>query len=230
MDIEGLGDKLVDQLVERGLVASVADLFGLEAGALAGLDRMAERSAAKLVAALERSRRTTLPRLLFALGIREVGENTAQALALQFGDLQPLREADEEALLKVPDVGPVVAHSVMRFFAEPHNREVVDALLAAGVTWEDARQAAPAAGARPLDKQSVVLTGTLESMTRNEAKARLQALGARVSGSVSAKTRYLVTGADPGSKLRRAETLGVEVLDEAAFVERLAAWESGSAD
>lgn len=225
MDIEGLGDKLVDQLVERGLVGTVADLFRLETAQFAGLERMGEKSAANLVAALDKSRATTLPRLLFALGIREVGENTAQALARHFGGLQPLREADEEALQRVPDVGPVVARNVVRFFAEPHNREVVDGLVNAGLSWADPA-AAGVAGNRPLDRQSVVLTGTLDSMTRNEAKARLQALGARVSGSVSKKTRLLITGADPGSKLKRAESLGVEVLDEAVFVAKLASWEA----
>ncbi|MDX1593456.1 MAG: NAD-dependent DNA ligase LigA [Gammaproteobacteria bacterium] len=227
MDIEGLGDKLVDQLVEAGLVATVADLYRLDAATLAGLERMGEKSAENLVAALERSKATTLPRFLFALGIREVGESTAQALAARFGDLPALRDADAEALQRVPDVGPVVANHVVAFFAEAHNREVIDDLLAAGVCWEAQEPAAEPEHA-PLAGRTLVLTGTLESMTRADAKTRLQALGARVSGSVSKKTAFVVAGSEPGSKLDRAHELGVEVLDESAFLECLAAWEQGA--
>jgi DNA ligase (NAD+) len=225
MDIEGLGDQRVDQLVDAGLVDNVADLYRLDAETLAGLERMGEKSAANLVVALERSKATTLPRFLFALGIREVGESTAVALAVHFGDLDALRDADTEALQGVPDVGPVVAARVVAFFAEPHNREVIDALLAAGVRWEPIELASRPT-ATPLEGRSVVLTGTLESMTRTEAKSRLQALGARVSGSVSKKTAFLVAGSDPGSKLGKATELDVEVLDETALLARLAEWES----
>jgi DNA ligase (NAD+) len=227
MDIEGLGDKLVDQLVDAGLVDNVADLYRLDAETLAGLERMGEKSADNLVAALDRSKQTTLPRFLFALGIREVGESTATALAIHFGDLQSLRIADAEALQAVPDVGPVVAGHVVAFFAEPHNREVVDQLVdpESGIHWEAIAppvrlQVAPLAGC------SVVLTGSLGTMTRNDAKTRLQALGARVSGSVSKKTTFVIAGSEPGSKLTKATDLGVEVLDETALLERLADWES----
>ncbi len=225
MDIEGLGDKLVDQLVDAGRVTSVADLYRLDAATLAGLERMGEKSAQNLVAALERSKATTLPRFLFALGIREVGESTAGALAAHFGDLPALREADAEALQAVPDVGPVVAEHVAAFFAEPHNREVIDALRELGVRWEAQAPRPLVDEHAPLTGCSVVLTGTLESMPRNEAKARMQALGAKVAGSVSKKTAFVVAGSEPGSKLAKATELGVEVLDEAVFLERLAAWE-----
>ncbi len=225
MDIEGLGDQRVDQLVDAGLVSTIADLYRLEAESLAGLERMGEKSAGNLVAAIGQSMKTTLPRFLFALGIREVGESTAVALAIHFGDLQSLRAADVEALQAVPDVGPVVAERVIAFFAEPHNREVIDALLAAGVQWQaitpTVRHEAP-----PLAGRSVVLTGTLGTMTRNDAKTRLRGLGARVSGSVSKKTAFVVAGSEPGSKLAKAADLGVEVLDETAFLERLTIWES----
>ena len=225
MDIEGLGDQRVDQLVDAGLVSTIADLYRLQAESLAGLERMGEKSAGNLVAAIGQSKETTLPRFLFALGIREVGESTAAALAIHFGDLQSLRAADVEALQAVPDVGPVVAERVIAFFAEPHNREVIDALLAAGVHWQaivpTARHQAP-----PLAGCSVVLTGTLGTMTRNDAKSRLQALGARVSGSVSKKTAFIVAGSEPGSKLAKAADLGVEMLDETTFLERLTTWES----
>ena len=225
MDIEGLGDKLVDQLVEAGLVTTVADLYRLDADALAGLERMGAKSAANLVAALERSKATTLPRFLFALGIRDVGESTAAALAAHFGDLPALRAADVETLQQVADVGPVVAARVAAFFAEPHNVGVVEQLGAAGVHWT-AQAPAPRTDTLPLAGASVVLTGTLEGMPRSAAKARLQALGARVSGSVSNKTAFVVAGADPGSKLARATELGVAVLDETAFLERLATLEA----
>jgi DNA ligase (NAD+) len=225
LDIEGLGDKLVDQLVEAGLITTVADLYRLDADTLAGLERMGAKSAANLAAALERSKATTLPRFLFALGIRDVGESTAAALAAHFGDLPALRAADVETLQQVADVGPVVAARVAAFFAEPHNVEMVEQLHAAGVHWT-AQAPAARADTLPLAGTSVVLTGTLESMPRSAAKARLQALGARVSGSVSNKTAFVVAGTDPGSKLARATELGVAVLDETAFLERLAALEA----
>lgn len=219
LDIEGLGDKLVGQLVDAGLVRNPADLFALEATQLAALERMGEKSAANLVRALERARNTTLTRFLHALGIAEVGEATAQALASHFRDLEPLMAADLEALEAVPDVGPVVAGHVHAFFAEPHNREVISALRAAGVHWP--RMAAPVSRGH-LEGKTVVITGTLAGMSRNEAKVRLQALGARVAGSISARTDYLVAGAEAGSKLVRAEKLGVPVLDEAGLAALLA--------
>ncbi len=214
MDIEGLGEKVIDQLVERDLVKSPADLYTLEAGTLAGLERMAEKSAANLVAAIARSRDTTLARLVYALGIRDVGEATALALATWFGDLDPIIEADTDALMQVPDVGPVVAEHIQAFFREPHNRDVIAALRAHGVTWEPMDAARDAQRERPLDGKTVVITGTL-SAPRDEVKARLQALGAKVTGSVSKKTDFVLAGEEAGSKLAKAESLGVAVVDEA---------------
>ncbi len=212
MDIEGLGDKLVEQLVDRGLVRSPADLYTLNTETLAGLERMAAKSAANLVEALEHSRTTTLTRFLYALGIREVGVATANALATHFGTLEALLAADEEQLQQAPDVGPVVAAAIRAFFQEPHNQQVIARLQAAGVCWPDQVN-------NPLDQQlaglSFVLTGTLESMSRDEATERLRALGAKVSGSVSKKIHYLVAGRDAGSKLDKARKMGVAVLDEA---------------
>ncbi len=216
MDVEGLGEKLVDQLVDRGLVRTVADVYGLTAADLAALDRMGEKSAENLVGAIDHSRETTLPRFLFALGVREVGEATARTLASHFGTLDAIAAADEEALQGAPDVGPIVARHVASFFRQPHNREVIAALRAAGVRWPEGEPARAAAA--PLAGQTFVLTGTLSTLGREEAKARLLALGAKVTGSVSAKTRYVVVGADPGSKLERARELGVETLDEEAFL------------
>jgi DNA ligase (NAD+) len=216
MDVEGLGEKLVDQLVDRGLVQTVADVYGLTAADLAALDRMGEKSAENLVAAIDRGRETTLPRFLFALGVREVGEATARTLAGYFGTLDAIAEADEDALQGAPDVGPIVARHVASFFRQPHNREVIAALRAAGVHWPEG--APNRAAAAPLAGQTFVLTGTLSTLGREEAKARLLALGAKVTGSVSAKTRYVVVGADPGSKLERARDLGVETLYEEAFL------------
>ncbi|ABI56035.1 NAD-dependent DNA ligase LigA [Alkalilimnicola ehrlichii MLHE-1] len=215
LDIDGLGEKVVSQLVERGMVRSPADLFTLEHCQLAGLERMGDKSADNLVAALDKARRTTLPRFLYALGIQHVGEVTARRLAEHFGSLEAIMNADESALAETPDVGPVVAQAIAHFFAEPHNREVVQALRAAGVTWEEVDPAER--GEQPLAGRTFVLTGTLSGMTRDEAKAALEALGARVSGSVSKKTDYLVAGEKAGSKLAKAESLGVEVLDEQAL-------------
>ncbi|WP_355659604.1 NAD-dependent DNA ligase LigA [Halomonas salifodinae] len=224
LDIEGLGVKLIDQLVERDWVKTPADLFRLRAAHLAELPRMGEKSAENLVAALEKAKHTTLARFIYALGIREVGEATAANLARHFGTLEALMGADSEALEAVEDVGPIVARHVHTFFRQPHNRETLEDLLACGLQWEEA---AVAARPQPLAGQTWVLTGTLESMTRDQGKARLQALGAKVAGSVSKKTAGLVAGEAAGSKLTKAEQLGVPVLDEAAFLERLAAWESG---
>ncbi|MDF9391287.1 MULTISPECIES: NAD-dependent DNA ligase LigA [Methylococcus] len=215
MDIEGLGDKLVDQLVDRKLIATVADLYRLNLDQLAGLDRMGEKSAANLLAALERSKRTTLARFLYALGIRDVGEVTAKALAEHFGSLEALMEATEEELLAVADVGPVVSGHIRLFFAQPHNREVIAQLLACGVSWE---RPAPTERKLPLQGMVFVLTGTLASMSRDEARARLEALGAKVTGSVSRNTSFVVAGSDPGSKLDKAAELGVPVLDEKGFL------------
>ncbi|MGE0371695.1 MAG: NAD-dependent DNA ligase LigA [Gammaproteobacteria bacterium] len=218
MDIDGLGEKIVDQLVERGLVESPADLYELTPEQLAALDRMAEKSAANLHAAIEQSKSTTLARFLYALGIPEVGEATAQQLAAEFGALEPVMEADVERLQQVPNVGPVVAGHVHGFFHEGHNLEVIRRLRENGVHWP-APTHAPVA--RPLVGQTYVLTGTLESMTRDEARERLQRLGAKVAGSVSARTACVVAGAEAGSKLVKARELGVEVLDEAQFLELL---------
>ena len=217
MDIEGLGDKLVNQLVEEGLVASPADLYRLKAQeeALAALERMAPKSAANLIAALEKSKETTLPRFIFALGIHEVGEATARALALHYGSLASLRAADVESLQEVPDVGPVVAQKVFWFFQEANNNRVIDDLCAQGVHWPALPQQTRSAA---LAGQTFVLTGALASLTRDEAKARLQALGAKVAGSVSKKTSYVVAGDAAGSKLAKASELGIPVLSEAELL------------
>jgi DNA ligase (NAD+) len=214
MDIEGLGDRLVDQLVDGGLVRTPADLYRLDLAALAGLERMAEKSAANVLAAIARSKDATLGRFVYALGIRHVGEVTAKDLARHFGSLDALMAADGAALAQAPDVGPVVAESVARFFAQPHNREVIAQLRAAGVHWTEGAPAR-AATAGPFAGKIVVLTGTLSAMTRDEAKERIEAAGGRVTGSVSKKTDFVVAGSDAGSKLDRARELGIEVLDEA---------------
>ena len=219
MDIEGLGEKLVEQLVEGGIVSSPADLYSLGAERLAGLERMGEKSAANLVEALERSKRTTLPRLLYALGIREVGEATALALARHFGTLESLMSASEDEIQHVPDVGPVVAAHVAAFFASHEHRKVLERLRKAGLTWPPVEKSSTEL---PLAGQTFVLTGTLEGLSREQAGEALTALGAKVSGSVSKKTRYVVAGADPGSKLEKARKLGIEVLDEEAFKRLLA--------
>ncbi len=209
LDIEGLGDKLVDQLVDQGMVENVVDLYHLEAEALADLERMAEKSAANLVEALERSRQTTLPRFLYGLGIRDVGEATAASLARHFGDLEPLLEASEESLREVPDVGPVVAANIRAFFDNPKSRDLVRR-LAGILSWP--AESRPVRS--PLAGKTFVITGTLGSMGRSEARERLQALGAKVTGSVSKKTDYLIAGEAAGSKLDKAERLGVPVLGE----------------
>ncbi len=215
MDIEGLGNNLVEQLVDQELVHSPADLYTLDKTTLANLKRMGKKSAANLIAALERSKSTTLPRFLYALGIREVGEATAQLLTRHFGSLEALMTASEEELQQIPDIGPVAAAHIRVFFQERHNREVIERLRAAGVRWPESQVTV---GKRPLEGQTFVLTGALTRMSRNEAKVRLQALGAKVAGSVSKKTACVVVGADPGAKLARAQELDVEVLDELAFL------------
>ena len=220
MDIEGLGDKLVDQLVDQGVIRTLPDLYRMGLTALVALDRMAEKSAQNVLAALEKSKQTTLPRFLFALGIRQVGEATAKDLARHFGSLDAIMDATVDQLLQVNDVGPVVAEAIHTFFAQPHNREVVEQLRACGVTWEEG---APAERATlPLAGKTVVLTGTLPTLSRDAAKDLLEAAGAKVAGSVSKKTHYVVAGEEAGSKLAKAQELGVPVLDEAGMLALLA--------
>nr|WP_233254934.1 NAD-dependent DNA ligase LigA [Limnohabitans sp. T6-5] len=215
MDVDGLGDKLVDQLVDSGQVNTLADLYHLKLENLANMDRMAEKSAVNLLQALEKSKQATLPRFLFGLGIRHVGEATAKELARHFGQLDAVMAASEDALLQVADVGPIVAHSIRTFFDQPHNREVVQALRDAGIRWAEGEALAPTE--MPLAGVTVVLTGTLQTMGRDEAKDKLEALGAKVAGSVSKKTSYVVAGAEAGSKLDKAQALGVPVLDDAGL-------------
>ncbi|HEX3848804.1 MAG TPA: NAD-dependent DNA ligase LigA, partial [Steroidobacteraceae bacterium] len=214
LDIQGLGDKLVEQLVEQKWVETPADLFDLKAAKLQELDRMGEKSAAKLEAAIAASRHTTLPRFLYALGIRDVGEATALALAQHFRGIEALRAASEDEIQRVQDVGPVVAQQLARYFRDPDNAAMVDDLLEAGIDWPE--PAAPEAHAA-LGGKTFVLTGTLEAMTREEAQEAITALGGKVSGSVSKKTHYVVAGAEAGSKLDKARQLGITVLDEAGF-------------
>jgi DNA ligase (NAD+) len=218
MDIQGLGDKLVEQLVDSGWANTPADLFSLQADRLATLERMGEKSARKLQSAIEAAKHTTLPRFLYALGIRDVGEATALALARYFPNIADLRRAGEDEIQRVPDVGPVVAKQVAAYFRDAENAAAVDRLLASGIEWPPMAQA-NAAGAQR-DK-TFVLTGTLQSLTREEAAEAIQRLGGNVSGSVSKKTDYVVAGAEAGSKLKKAEQLGIEILDEAAFLELL---------
>jgi DNA ligase (NAD+) len=222
MDIEGLGDKLVDQLVDENIIHSLSDLYDkkvLNSRSLAALDRMAEKSAQNIVDALEKSKSTTLHRFLFALGIRHVGESTAKDLARHFGKLDVIMQAGEDRLLAVHDVGPVVAQSIVAFFGEMHNREVVQQLRALGVHWEE--HDGTSNGALPLSGKTFVLTGTLASLGRDEAKSRLEALGAKVAGSVSKKTDYVVAGEEAGSKLEKARELNIPVWDEQQLLERL---------
>jgi DNA ligase (NAD+) len=217
MDIEGLGDKLVDQLVDGGLIRTLPELYKLGVGKLAELERMADKSAANLMAALDKSRSTTLARFLYALGIRQVGETTAKDLARHFGSMDALMNVSEEQLLQVRDVGPIVARSIHTFFAQSHNREVVEQLRAAGVQWSESETSADAVAARPLSGKTLVLTGSLPTLSRDEAKDLIEAAGGKVSGSVSKKTHYVVAGTEAGSKLDKAVELGVTVLDEAGL-------------
>jgi DNA ligase (NAD+) len=220
MDIEGLGDKLVEQLVDGGIVRTPADLYTLGVAKLAALERMADKSAANLQAAIEKSKHTTLGRFIYALGVRNVGEVTAKDLARHFGTLDRLLDASVGELQETPDVGPIVAESIAGFFRERHNREVVHALRAAGVTWSEAEPAEkPSAG--PFAGKIVVLTGTLAAMSRDAAKERIEALGGKVTGSVSKKTDFVVAGEEAGSKLDKAKELGVTVLDEGKFLKLL---------
>jgi DNA ligase (NAD+) len=219
VEIEGLGDKLVEQLVDAKIIRTLPDLYRLGFTALAGLERMAEKSAQNIVDALEKSKQTTLPRFLFGLGIRHVGEATAKELARHFGGLDAIMDASEEALLQVNDVGPIVAKSLRTFFEQAHNREVVEQLRACGIHWEEG--AASADSPKPLAGMTFVLTGTLPTLGRDDAKDLIEAAGGKVSGSVSKKTSYVVAGTEAGSKLTKAQELGVAVLDEAALLEML---------
>lgn len=221
LDIDGMGDKIVEQLIDKELVQSPADLFKLTASMMTMLDRMGMKSATNLAQAIEAAKTTTLPRFLYALGIREVGEATAANLATHFGSLEALRVATIEQLIQVEDIGEVVAQHVAHFFAQPHNLEVIDALIAAGVNWPAI--AAPSADEQPLKGQTWVLTGTLNQLNRNDAKAQLQALGAKVAGSVSKNTDCLVAGEAAGSKLAKAQELGVKVIGEDELLALLAA-------
>jgi DNA ligase (NAD+) len=216
MDIEGLGDKLVDQLVDSGLIRTLPELYKLGVAKLAALDRMGEKSAQNIVAALEKSKQTTLARFLFGLGIRHVGEATAKDLAKHFGALDRIMNATEAQLLEVNDVGPVVAQSIHAFFEQPHNREVVEQLRAAGVAWAEGEGSA-SAEPKALSGKTFVLTGTLPTLSRDEAKDLIEAAGGKVAGSVSKKTDYVVAGSEAGSKLAKAQELGITILDEAGL-------------
>ena len=218
LDIEGLGDKLVDQLVDAGIVLSLPGLYKLGVAKLAALDRMADKSAQNIVDALEKSKTTTLARFLYGLGIRQIGETTAKDLARHFGTIDALMDARIEQLLEVHDVGPIVATSIHTFFAQPHNREVVEQLRAAGVNWPAVSGATADLGPRPLLGKTLVLTGTMPTLSRDAAKALIEAAGGKVSGSVSKKTSYVVAGEEAGSKLDKARELGMEVLDEAGLM------------
>jgi DNA ligase (NAD+) len=218
LDIEGLGDKLVSLFVDEGLISSPADLFQLTLKQLVNLERMAPKSANNLLEALEKSKSTTLSRFIYALGIQEVGESTARNLAQFYHDIEVLRQTDEEALQEVPDIGPVVAKKIVHFFQQDTNRQVIDALLKSGVGWLEQESFA---SSRALAGETYVLTGTLMSLTRSDAKARLMSLGAKVSSSVSVKTNYVVAGDAAGSKLTKAQELGVVILSEADLLQRL---------
>ena len=228
VEIEDLGDKLVDHLVDAGLVNALPDIYRLGFTALASLDRMAEKSANKLLVSIEKSKQTTLPRFLFGLGIRHVGEATAKELVRHFGKMDSIMNATLDQLLQVADVGPIVAHSLRTFFDQPHNREVVEQLRACGVTWTEGE---PLTGASlPLTGQTFVLTGTLPTLSRDQAKDMLEALGAKVAGSVSKKTHGVVAGAEAGSKLDKAQELGIPVMDEEGLLALVASHGVASAN
>ena len=217
MDIDGLGDKLVEQMVESGLIETVVDLYRLAADEVAELERMGRKSAENLIAAIDNSRKPALEKLIYALGIREVGEATARSLASSFGSLQLIMEADEDVLQQIQDIGPVVAKHIIHFFAQPHNQQVIEQLL----SEIDIKLPEVNKGKQVLAGKTFVITGTLSDMTRDEARELLQAAGAKVSGSVSAKTDYLLAGEKAGSKLAKAEKLGVEVIDAARLKQLL---------
>lgn len=218
MDIQGLGGKVIEQLMNSGLVAHADDLYRLSLMQLVNLDRMGEKSATNLLAAIEASKQTTLPRFIYALGIPEVGEVTAKSLAQHFGDLATLMQSDEASLMQIRDVGAVVATEIVQFFAQAHNREVIEQLLSLGVHWPKVENPAPIEVDSAVMNKVVVLTGTLTQMSRDEAKTLLEKLGAKVTGSVSAKTDLVIAGEAAGSKLAKAEQLGVEVWDEVIFI------------
>jgi len=219
MDIEGLGEKLVDQLVEAHLVHSLADIYTLDLATLSSLERMATKSAQNILDALQHSKTTTLARFIYALGMRNVGETTSKDLAKHFGNLSALMQANTEALLEVNDVGPVVAESITNFFSETHNQEVIAALLNAGITWPETDGKQQATG--QLVGKTFVLTGTLPTLSREAAKELIEQAGGKVSGSVSKKTDFVVAGSDAGSKLDKAQELGVAILDEAGLQQLL---------
>ncbi len=222
MDIDGLGDKIIDQLVDAGIVGDISDFYALTAAQLAGLDRLAEKSAQNLVDALEQSKQTTLQRFLFAMGISQVGETTARQLADHYGSLDSVMNATEDDLQSITDIGPIVATNIYTFFRQPHNKEVISKLRRRGVTWPETGPTKRDYSNLLLSGKTIVLTGTLHSMSRNEAKTKLQELGAKVAASVSRKTDFVILGADPGSKATKAEQLGVEMLDEEQLLELLA--------
>ncbi len=219
MDIEGLGEQLVDQLVEKQVISTAADLYKLGLTSLAALDRMADKSAQNVVNALEQSKSTSLARFIYALGIRHVGEATAKELAVHFGQMDSVMAASEEQLLEVADIGPVVAHSILQFFADPLNRELVAQLRAAGVHWQEHEQAQKVV--KPMQGKTFVLTGTLPNLTRDAAAELIEAAGGKVAGSVSKKTSYVVAGEEAGSKLAKAEELGIAILDEDGLIQLL---------
>ncbi|MDN5881658.1 MAG: NAD-dependent DNA ligase LigA [Nitrosospira sp.] len=228
MNIDGVGDKLVEQLVDNAIIRTPADLYKLGITALAALERMAEKSAGNVINAIEKSKRTTLARFIYSLGIRNVGETTAKDLARHFGSLDRLIAADAESLRQVPDIGPVVTQSIIDFFAERHNLEVIEQLRAGGIRWEEgagAQQPKPGASASfsagRLTGKTFVLTGALPSLTREDAKEKIEALGGKVAGSVSKKTDYIVAGTDPGSKYDKAFELGITILDETGLLQLL---------
>ena len=218
MDVEGLGDQLIEQLVDKNLISTPADLYKLGFTTLAQLDRMADKSAINVLAALEKSRATTLPRLIYGLGIRHVGEATAKELARHFGKLDALMTASEEDLLSVADVGPVVAQSIRQFFQDPLNLELIEQLRAGGVHWSEVTLSSTP---QPFKGKTFVLTGTLPNLSREEAGAQIEALGGKVAGSVSKKTSYVVAGEEAGSKLTKAQELGIAILDEAGLIHLL---------
>jgi DNA ligase (NAD+) len=218
LDIEGLGDKLVDQLVDADLIQSLAGIYDLSIDQVAHLERMGEKSAVNLIDAINRSKHTTLQRFIYALGIRNVGESTARDLARYFGGLGALLDADLQALQTVPDVGPIVAQSIVDFLAEPHNRQVIDALRAHGVMWQETQPAVATSASGKVSGKTFVLTGTLPSLSRDDAKALIETAGGKIIGSVSKKTDYVVVGEDAGSKLTKANELGIALLDEAGLI------------
>jgi len=220
MNVDGLGDKLVEQLVDEGLIHTIADLYILKVEDLSKLERMAEKSAKNLVASLEESKKTTLAKFVFSLGIHSIGETTAATLASHFLTLEKIMKADEEKLLAVPDVGPIVAGNLITFFKQEHNKEVVEQLISVGINWPKIKK--KSVDEQPLAGKTFVVTGTLETMGRNDAKTALLNLGAKVSGSVSKKTDYVVVGDNPGSKATKAADLGISILDEKALIKLLA--------